>query len=328
MMTKRDITFGTTMTIDLDWREGKIKDKLQAILQQESTKYFVKNDFQTSNYQVNEAWRRKICEWLFEIIDHLQFDREIALVSLCYFDRAVSAKARRIGKAIAEKEYQVLAITCFYIAMKLHGDMSQTTTSLRYRRLNIEAFVGISRGLLTKATLEEKELEILSMLSWHVNPSTTISIVAYLLCFLPNSLVSVDDFLNSKVMIYEISRYLAELAACVSSIAFNYRPSDIAYACVLCAFDAIDTNTDIFIPLYIEVDFVNKIFASIFLTPQSVESLKSLLKDVCPSMFCEDGNHAIFPPGARKCINKRSCSEDVPEDDGNKSPVCVKKFIP
>jgi len=34
---------------------------------------------------INEEWREKICEWIFQVIDHFDFNREIASISLNYW---------------------------------------------------------------------------------------------------------------------------------------------------------------------------------------------------------------------------------------------------
>jgi len=276
--------------------DESIQDELHVILQQESTKYYAKkfNCFSLNNNpnnrhnQVNEIWRQKICEWLFKVVDHFDFDREVVLIAINYIDRVISIEVEKTRGKIDRKQFQLLSITCFYIAMKLHGETSNIDADRC--KLTMKIFVDFSRGLLTDARLEAKELEVLEALEWHVNPPSPCQIIACLLHFLPKRMMlSQIECLKVKVKIFETSRYLLEMGMCVSTIAFNYKPSELACACILCALDSLMND----IPDDIRLLFGKNIIASIDDT-QAVKSLKTSLKDLCPSMFCgQEDEHSI-----------------------------------
>ena len=69
-------------------------------------------------HKIEEGWRRKICEWMFEVVDHYKFDREVVSVALYYLDRFVTHNLTN-GEEIGRREFQLLAICCLYTAMKV-----------------------------------------------------------------------------------------------------------------------------------------------------------------------------------------------------------------
>lgn len=87
----------------------------------------------SSKTGINEFWREKICEWSFQVIDHFDFSREIVSISLNYLDRYLSVCI------VNKKKFQLAAVTCIYIALKLYGSSS----------LKISSFVELSRGYFT-----------------------------------------------------------------------------------------------------------------------------------------------------------------------------------
>ena len=68
--------------------------------------------------KIEEGWRRKICEWMFEVVDHYKFDREVVSVALYYLDRYVTHNLTN-GEEVGRREFQLLAICCLYTAMKV-----------------------------------------------------------------------------------------------------------------------------------------------------------------------------------------------------------------
>lgn len=314
--------------------EDAIKVELQAILRQDSAKYYANkcNYFEACNAncptlnkkrQVNEGWREKVCEWLFEVVDHFEFDREVVLIALCYLDRAASIETKKLKKGITPKQFQILAVTSLYVATKVHGEISQDSKSSTRCKLKIDTFIELSRGLLTAPELEKKELEILDLLDWHVNPPTAVRIIASLLHFLPNYSPTTGQPLTAKIELYEISRYLAEVGACVSSIALNYKSSEIAYASILCAFNTLEAGNEI--PYDMLVEFMNKVLASIGLSPQSVATLKCRLKELCPSMFPQHDSFSSLEDSIAS-FDEGASSKVSSEENGKESPVFVQHF--
>ena len=299
-------------------------DELSAMLVQEKTRYFTTFDYlafpssgvdcAVNNERVSEAWRRKICEWSFEVVDHFGFDREVVSIALSYLDRVVGIKTKSSGEPMHRRDFQLVAVTCLYLAIKLHGETDAFDGTRR--KLKINAFVELSRNLFTVETLEAKEREILSLLEWKVNPPTTVRFVVTLIRLLPDD-VAYDAFAGRSTAstLYELARYLTELAVCVSSFSFNYTSSEIAFASVLCAMDALPNNVRI--SYETRVELLTRITECTFLTPHSVESLRRQLVELCPSMFSSMQECG----GLSRCEsvgNNEGC-----ESDGKASPVSV-----
>ncbi len=150
------------------------------MLKQESAQYSpcfdylsVHRDLQPSSEHVNENWRRKICEWAFEVTDHFGFDREVVSIALNYLDRVIAHTTETTNARVPRKEFQLVAVTSLYLAIKLHGETDAVEGAPR--KLRINAFVELSRGMFTIETLETMERDILSNLEWNVNPPTFLS---------------------------------------------------------------------------------------------------------------------------------------------------------
>mmetsp|Transcript_23023 Transcript_23023/g.25387 ORF Transcript_23023/g.25387 Transcript_23023/m.25387 type:complete len:360 (-) Transcript_23023:272-1351(-) len=314
-------------------REEDAMEELRVIFHQESTKYSInfdyfsiecRNDQPVLNERVSDGWRRKICEWLFEVVDHFQFDREVVSIALYYLDRVVSIQTEELGQAMHRREFQLIAVTSLYIAIKLHGEIQPDSHDWPRRKLKIQVFVELSRGLFTVKTLEAKEREILKMLNWHVNPTTAARIVAILLRLFPERWTMCDNnttlHSNPRSTIFEMARYLTELAVCVSAVSFNYKPSEIAYASIICALEALENETHI--PCDVRVEYLNKATLCTGLTPQSVATVCTLLQDLCPAMFSKDDDATALNI-ARTNGRNITASSEIIEENGKVSPVCV-----
>ena len=79
---------------------------------------------------MNENWREKICEWEYRVIDHFDFNREVVAVSLSYLDRFLCT-----SRSVTKKGFQLAAITCLYMAIKLYEPAP----------LNIFSFIELSQ---------------------------------------------------------------------------------------------------------------------------------------------------------------------------------------
>jgi len=176
---------------------------------------------------INEVWREKTCEWNYQVIDHFEYNREIAFISLNYLDRYLSAHT------VIEKDFELVALTSLYIAVKVHESITPT----------ISSFVAMSSGRFNTEDLESMEYSILCTLSWYVHPPTPLS-------FVRNYMVLLDESGCSSVVIDEINetaRFLTELSVC--DYYFTTRkPSLIGLGTVLTAFKSFD---EAFLPTHV-----------------------------------------------------------------------------
>ena len=114
---------------------------------------------------INEVWREKNCEWTFQVIDHFDFNREIASISLNYLDRYLSTCT------VDRKTFQLAAMTSLFLAIKLYEPAT----------LKMSNFVELSGGYFETKHIVDMERSILwcvseSMHTIRPTPSRTISL--------------------------------------------------------------------------------------------------------------------------------------------------------
>ena len=178
-----------------------------------------------------------------------------------------------------------MAVTSLYLAIKLHGETDAIEGAPK--KLRINAFVELSRGMFSIETLETMERSILSNLEWYVNPPTTVCFVASLLRLLPESWDSQPLHSSVASTIFEMARYLTELAVCVSSFTFQFKASEIAYASILCAVDAL--RDSIPLPYGARIAFLNSVAEATSLTPgnENIRKACGMIMELCPSLFSQ-----------------------------------------
>lgn len=230
---------------------------------------------QPQNAAVDKRFRQRICEWVFEVIDYFNFDREVVSMALYYLDRVADSQTKQTNHQIRKREYQLVAVTSLYLAMKLHGE-----GDWRKCNLDIESYARLSNEQFSIEMLEAKELEILEILEWKLHPPSAAQVVALLLSLVSNDWqgsVSISNDAKSLLeALYEIAIYLTELAT-MSMLSFRCKPSEIAFAAILCGMDAVQNHSDI--PSDIRFDFIDKIVASTNLTFESVSTVYNSLQD-------------------------------------------------
>lgn len=268
---------------------------------------------------VSEIWRRKLCEWCFEVVDHFGFDREVVSVALNYLDRAVTNHSRQSVNGISKRDFQLFAVTSLYMAIKVHGE-TEALEGPR-QKLRLDAFVQLSRGFFSSEVIEAKEREILASLNWHVNPPTTLKFIATYLRLCPRwqPLNRRVCFANVLGGVFDVARYLTELAVCVSHFSFDYKASVVGYAAVLCAIEALQTTMPL--PYAVRVVFLNNVAEATSLVPGdvAVRSACMKLKELCPNMF--DGEDVPTEFLVDRGYGYAGHGEEV--DGGKSSPVSV-----
>lgn len=170
---------------------------------------------------VDESWRQRMCEWMYGVVDHCNFRRDIVAVSTTYLDLCLY---RYPGLIESRRTFQLAAMTTLYLAMKVYD------TSF----IKLDSLVKLGRGLFREEDVIEMESRILERLQWQVHPPTTMCFVRqYMRLFPPSVSPSIT------YMVSEISRFIAEISVCLYKFV-RYPPSKIAYAAILIAMDGID----------------------------------------------------------------------------------------
>ena len=91
------------------------------------------------------AWRVKICEWSYEVVDHFNVNRCIVEISFSYLDRFLATRQKN------KYLFQLAAMTTLYLAIKLFETKS----------LKMSSFIELSRDSFTIDHIAAMELVIL-----------------------------------------------------------------------------------------------------------------------------------------------------------------------
>ena len=305
-------------------------DQISVMLQQERSYYGSCYDYlsnlqdaassENSSEHIIEGWRRTICEWSFEVVDHYGFDREVVSIALNYLDRVIADTTKKTGGApVPRKDFQLVAVTTLYLAIKLHGEIESMEGAPR--KLWIDAFV--KSGLFSIESIEAKERSILTALEWRVNPPTTVAFIASLLRLLPETFKHLPLHESMASSIFEMAKYLTELSVCVSAFSFQFTFSEIAYAAILCSIDALRDSVPF--PHEARMAFLNFVagLTSLSLNKASVRRACTMLMEICPSVFDERPDDVLARLSRSMSITH--ASENVTPEGGKKMPVCTCK---
>ncbi len=195
-------------------------DRIRAMRKQEQTNYALRNFSRSSFASLSESetkdligWREKICHWTYSVIDHFELHRETVAISIDLFDRYIATQGYNCDGSMA----LLTSLTTLYIAIKVNEK----------KKIKLCTLTSLSRGQFGPRDIERMELEILQDLTWLVHPPSTVEFITLFLKFLPPE-ISMDI----RTEIFEMSRYLAELAVC-DPFFMDCESSTIAFAAIL-----------------------------------------------------------------------------------------------
>jgi len=237
---------------------------------------------------INEVWREKICEWTFQVIDHFDFNREVASISLNYLDRYLSTRT------VSRKVFQLAAMTSLFLAIKLHEP----------RTLRMSSFIELSRGYFQTEHIAVMEKSILEALSWRVHPPTPLCLVRHFMMLLQDCGCSSAVAHEMK----EVARFLTELSVC-DYFFVTRKPTSIALASLLTAFDSIDEAC---LPTHVRQSFLKRVQSVAHVDPYSTEVRE------CKARICETYYHDA---GYQQQLQE--ASGRLMEEQGRFSPDCV-----
>jgi len=166
------------------------------------------------------AWREKIVEWCFQVVDHCDMDRDLVFIAMSFFDRYLSRYS------VDETLTQLVAMTCLYLAVKVHSS----------KKISISSIVSLSRGFFRLDQVVKMEMCIMKSLNWYLNPPTPSTFVDILH---PMMLELTEDE-DSMAEIKDLAKYLLELSVC-DGYFINKNPSLIAHAAITAAMNVLAT---------------------------------------------------------------------------------------
>lgn len=295
------------MTCSQERRERELAfEHLRTMRIQETLRYgpLVPNgsgeyEARASSNVAHEEWRRKICGWCFEVVDYYDLSREVVTIAMYYLDRFDIVSPH----GISGKEYQLVAIASLYVAIKIHGE---TDSGMR-KVFPICAFTELTGGRFGRDAIEKMESKILNALNWQMNPPTSARFVEY-----TKQLVRNDcKFTASSV--FDTARFFTEVAVCSSELTFQFKPSVIAYASILCSMEA---HQDV-IPSHVQNDVIKNATLATSLLPNINEvcQARSLLVELW---------HEVTPLDLPRGLVVGSDDSTSTFERGTSSPVCVR----
>lgn len=169
---------------------------------------------------INDVWREKICEWCYQVVDHFDYNREIVSIAISYLDRYL------ITRTVNKKIFQLAAMTCLYLAIKLYES----------RPLHISSLIELSRGFFSHEHIHAMEESILRSLKWQVHPPTPLCFTRHFMHLLPQ-----DCSTSCTKEITELSRFLTELSVC-DYFFVTRKPSSTAIAAIITSMDSLPRN--------------------------------------------------------------------------------------
>jgi hypothetical protein len=166
--------------------------------------------------------RSLMVDWCFSVADFFEYSRSTVHIAINCLDRYL---AKRSDVLDGKRVFQLIAMTCFYTAVKIHESVA----------LNPSMVAQLSKGIYTEKEVETVEADILMTLSWRVNPPIAASFAMSYLKLFPESSVDVKDIINRQLDF-----------AVKDSCFLGTDASSIAFAAVMNAVEQLDSPISVF----------------------------------------------------------------------------------
>jgi hypothetical protein len=293
---------------------NEIPDRLAIMLYQEENEYQV-FDYLRANEAlrkkatkpVDEDCRVKMSEWCYQVVDFCKFRRETVGIGMSYLDRYLCSDKGK--KALGDrKEYQLVAMTCLYIAIKLHEPLEMETSLL----------ADLSRGCYTEMEFANMERKILEAVEWRVSGPTPLAFVLHFLAFLPDTLTA-----GVEEAIWDYARYQTELAIGDHSFV-KLKPSVVGMAALLNAMEGMDPSL---LPERVQERFARNVIKFTSMDFREVDKIQTRLSNLLINLLSDEQAKKY-----EKMVDEDSDEEiDLSEEDEEdyeepmrpESPVCV-----
>jgi hypothetical protein len=219
------LSYSKTMAAE-EYYTRDVEDILVVMRQQEMTTYrrrnYLSGNEGFATHVVDGAWRQRIVEWMYGVVDHCSLRRDSVAIAAYYLDTCVEK-----GLVESRQEFQLAAMTALQLAIKLYDSTM----------VKLDSMVKLGRGLFTEHDVVNMERKIVSSLEWRLHPPTSICFLRQFLRLLPASVAP-----PTRYLIAEVARFIAEISVCLCKF-ISLPPSMIAYAGMLIAIERIDETT-------------------------------------------------------------------------------------
>ena len=177
---------------------------------------------------VDKTCRKAMVDWCFKVADAFNMRRETVWIAMSFLDRYLSSGKGKSSEALqARGEFQLAALTSFYIAVKLNEPCEMSADFL----------VNICRNTYTKSNFISTEEDILFSLEWRVSGPTPMDFVRNFLELLPQ--------VKNKESCDNILQHAQKYLDCATSDIYfsGCKASTVGIVCLFGAFVASDVFT-------------------------------------------------------------------------------------
>jgi hypothetical protein len=166
---------------------------------------------------------------LIAVSEFFDLDREIVAIAMSHLDRYVATFPKHT--AIDKNCFQLAAMTCFYLAIKLtHSKI----LLIRGSNSTLETISMLSKREVSVEEIEQMELELLDRLQWHVHPPTPHAFL--------QQFMELIHIIDDDDDVYERARFLIEEST-KESCFLIFSPSNIAAAALWNAMEMLSIST-------------------------------------------------------------------------------------
>ena len=232
---------------------ANLKDELLTLLKKE-IQYTFRNDGSVSGVNCSDIiMRRDVCQWNYECVDYLLFDREVVYVSMNFFDRFMAKQPASVDPDDQQSitlRHMLVALASLCVASKIHGPVLTQGDHQPPRKINLTDFCKMSGGSSCPNMLEmlkKMEMLLLTQLQWKLHPPIPTDFLSRYIKILSLLLSHDDRHVNEEDMddksskgwsIFEVARYQLELAVYDHGLCQKIPPSTLAFAAILNAMDS------------------------------------------------------------------------------------------
>jgi hypothetical protein len=153
----------------------------------------------SGNCAPNLLWREKVCQWCYDVVDHLGKSRDVVFVTLNILDRYCAVRNFEKDGDVTEKEYEIYAMTALFLSFRISG----------FDDLNVADLVGMSRLGVRIDDIVEAGSSMTTLLSWDAPILTPFQFCRALLRAVSDSVD--EEWIQTLT---DSASYLVEISVC------------------------------------------------------------------------------------------------------------------
>jgi len=217
-------------------------DTFRAMLSQESQAYLVHDTLSTIDQEnvhpqqrlnifasssqppVDSTCRYLMASWCNDLCDFCHYNRDLAAMTMINVDRYTSTP-QGYSTLFDRERYQLCVMAAFYLGAKI----------TQPEALDPQSVASLSKGKMTRADIEQMEMDILVALKWRVNPPTALTFAEHMFESFPAYVMDSE----TKSQLLDMTKVQLEASTTDYKLCLH-RPSRLAFGAVLNALECLD----------------------------------------------------------------------------------------